>query len=150
MTGWGVETWAQVVIAFVGVIVATATMLVAWFTYRFTIDSQPLDIEFMRSDRPSPHGVIKMYLRCRSPRAYLHQFWSPSWEGRDGESVPEVRMFGAKEEDADCPRESLSQGDIRFFSVFVPEGVTSFELVATASVDKRGRVRNIWSDRIDV
>lgn len=148
---WDAATWAQVTLAFVGVVVAVATALVAWFTYRFTIDSQPLDIEFVRSDRPSPQGTIPMHLRCRSPRAHLHQVWSPDWEGGDEESAPEVRMFfGSGEGRADCPDVSIVQGDVRMFNVLVPEGVTSFELVATASVDRRGRARNIWSDRIDV
>lgn len=92
-----------------------------------------------------------MHLLCRSPRAYLRQVWSPDWDGGDPGSVPIVRMFDAQSaEHADCPNENLSQGDIWMFSVEMPAGLTSFELVATASVDKCGRVRNIWSDRIDV
>lgn len=41
--------------------------------------------------------------------------------------------------------QQMSQGDVRMFNVVLPEGVTSFDLVATASVDKRGRLRNVWS-----
>ncbi len=151
MSHWDAATWAQVVIAAVGLVVAVAATLVAWLTYRFTIDSQPVDLSFVRDDRPSPDGVIPMHVLCRSPRAYLHQIWSPDWDGGDADSAPVVRMFGARsEKDSDCLRENLSQGDVRRFSVVVPEGVTSFELVATASVDKRGRVRSVWSERVPV
>lgn len=77
-----------------------------------------------------------MHLTCKSPRAFLHQVWSPQWEGNDGESAPEVVGVDAQQ---------MSQGDVRMFNVVLPEGVTSFDLVATASVDKRGRLRNVWS-----
>ena len=147
MSYWDAATWAQVVIAAVGLIVAVAATLVAWFTYRFTIDSQPLDISFVRDDRPAPGGVVPMHLLCRCPRAFVHQVWSPTWEGGDPDSVPEVQMFiGGSDE----PKSYMVQGDIRMFNVVVPEGVTSFELVATVSVDKRGRARNVWSDTVFV
>ena len=51
---------------------------------------------------------------------------------------------------SDEPKSYMVQGDIRMFNVVVPEGVTSFELVATVSVDKRGRARNVWSDTVFV
>lgn len=51
---------------------------------------------------------------------------------------------------ADCLREDLSQGDVRMFDVEIPAGVSSFQVVATASVDKRGRKRNVWSEPIVV
>lgn len=136
MSEWDVATWAQVVIAAVGLVVAAAASAVAWFTYRFTIDSQPIDFKFERSNRPVPEGVIPMHLTCKSPQAFLHQVWSPDWKGGDRESAPEVVGIEAQE---------MSQGDVRMFNVILPEGVTSFELVATASVDKRGRLRNVWS-----
>lgn len=50
MSGWDAATWAQVAIAAVGLIVAVAAMLVAWLTYRFISDSQPVDFEFVRDD----------------------------------------------------------------------------------------------------
>lgn len=151
MSDWDVATWAQVVIAATSLVVAVAATLVAWLTYRFTIDSQSVDFEFVVDERPSPPGVIPMHVLCRSPRAYLHQIWSPTWEGGDPDSVPTVQMFGMRDEEhADCPRSTVSQGDVLMFSVAVPTGVTSFELVASASVDRRGRVRNVWSERIVV
>lgn len=136
MSEWDAATWAQVVIAAVGLVVAIAASAVAWFTYRFTIDSQPIDFSFERSSRPVPEGVIPMHLTCKSSSAFLHQVWSPQWKGNDGESAPEVRGIEAQQ---------MSQGDVRMFNVVLPKGVTSFDLVATASVDKRGRLRNVWS-----
>jgi len=148
---WDASTWAQVIIAAVGLVVAIAATVVAWLTYRFTIDSQPVDFAFARSSRKTPPGRILMTIECRSRRAFLQQVWSPDWDGGDAASAPEVRMFSAKGSDnMDAPRSALTQGDVRMMTVDVPEGVTSFRLVATASVDKRGRARNVWSDRFVV
>ncbi|WP_314856037.1 hypothetical protein [uncultured Microbacterium sp.] len=151
MIGWDAATWAQVVIAAVGLVVAIAATWVALLTYRFTIDSQPVEIEFVRDERPSRPGTVPMHLLCRSPRAYVHQLWSPDWVGRDRRSAPDARMFGkADATSADCLREDLSQGGVRMFDVEIPAGVSSFQVVATASVDKRGRKRNVWSEPIVV
>ena len=134
MSSWDAATWSQVVIAAVGLVVALAATAVAWWTYRITIISQPIEVLIRRATRPSPVGTVPMVIECASPNMYVHQIWSPSWEGGDAYSVPEVVGFDAQ---------ALVGGDIRWFTVVVPDGVTAFDLTVTASVTKRTAHRNV-------
>ena len=134
MNDWDAATWAQVVIAAVGLVVAPAATAVAWWTYRFTIISQPIEVFLRRATRPSPVGTVPMVIECASPNAYVHQIWSPSWTGGDADSVPDVVGVDAQK---------LVGGDIRGFTVIIPDGVTAFDLTVTASVTSRTAARNV-------
>ena len=72
MSSWDAATWSQVIIAAVGLVVALATTVVAWLTYRFTVNSQPIEVLVRRATRTSPDGTVPMVIECASPNVYVH------------------------------------------------------------------------------